>query len=66
MLLGWLCMSILFRYVMSLYFTMDVASTLPIQLIYHIISGHQGGAVFGFLNLLRLWRLRRVSDLFAR
>ncbi|CAN1238897.1 Potassium channel KAT3 [Linum grandiflorum] len=46
---------------------MDVASTLPFPVIYRIFTGkinHQG--VFGFLNLLRLWRLRRVSELFTR
>ncbi|XP_077225233.1 potassium channel KAT3-like [Tasmannia lanceolata] len=55
------------RYVSRLWFTMDVASTLPFQYIYRILTGKlHGGAVFSFLNLLRLWRLRRVSDLFAR
>ncbi|KAL5558301.1 hypothetical protein UlMin_034512 [Ulmus minor] len=55
------------RYVVRLWFTMDVASTLPFQLIYRIITGKTpSGEVFGFLNLLRLWRLRRVSQLFTR
>ncbi|XP_058074800.1 potassium channel KAT3 [Magnolia sinica] len=55
------------RYVSRIWFTMDVASTLPFQFIYHIFTGKKsGGDVFGFLNLLRLWRLRRVSDLFGR
>ncbi|KAF6172869.1 hypothetical protein GIB67_035423 [Kingdonia uniflora] len=55
------------RYATSLWFPMDVASTLPFQQIYRIFAGkfHQGD-VFGFLNLLRLWRLRRVSDLYKR
>ncbi|KAM7459412.1 hypothetical protein LguiA_036406 [Lonicera macranthoides] len=55
------------RYVTHLWFFMDVASTLPFQMIYRIFTGtlHHGEA-FGFLNLLRLWRLRRVSELFSR
>ncbi|KAL6985372.1 hypothetical protein U1Q18_018748 [Sarracenia purpurea var. burkii] len=44
---------------------MDIASTLPFQFLYRLFTGkmHEG-EVFGFLNLLRLWRLRRVT-LFA-
>ncbi|KAH9761002.1 Potassium channel KAT3 [Citrus sinensis] len=50
------------RYVTRLWFTMDVASTLPFQFIYRIFTGQlHDGRVFGFLNLLRLWRLRRVG-----
>ncbi|CAN1238893.1 Potassium channel KAT3 [Linum grandiflorum] len=55
------------RYLTKPWFIMDVASTLPFPVIYRIFTGkinHQG--VFGFLNLLRLWRLRRVSELFTR
>nr|GMD46052.1 potassium channel KAT3-like isoform X2 [Ipomoea batatas] len=53
------------RYVTHLGFPMDIASTLPFQTIYHVITGKaRRGVVFGFLNLLRLWRLRRVT-LFA-
>lgn len=56
-----------FRYVSRLWFTMDVASTVPLQSIYRIFTGKKhGGDIFGFLNFLRLWRLRRVSNLFAR
>ncbi|PSS01175.1 Potassium channel like [Actinidia chinensis var. chinensis] len=55
------------RYVTNLWFPMDVASTLPFQAIYRLFSGElHKGQVFGFLNLLRLWRLRRVSELFTR
>ncbi|CDP18439.1 unnamed protein product [Coffea canephora] len=55
------------RYVKHLWFPMDVASTLPFQVIYQIFTGKRHyGQVFGFLNLLRLWRLRRVSELFSR
>ncbi|KAF5748236.1 potassium channel KAT3 [Tripterygium wilfordii] len=55
------------RYITSLWFVMDVASTLPFQFIYRVFTGEmQNGQAFGFLNLLRLWRLRRVSELFKR
>ncbi|KAI5669390.1 hypothetical protein M9H77_19243 [Catharanthus roseus] len=56
------------RYVTHLGFTMDVASTLPFQAMYQAASGRRKARseVFGFLNLLRLWRLRRVSALFSR
>ncbi|KAJ6295523.1 hypothetical protein OIU78_023533 [Salix suchowensis] len=46
---------------------MDVASTLPFQTIYSLITGEMhNGEIFGFLNLLRLWRLRRVTELYKR
>ncbi|KAK2984439.1 hypothetical protein RJ640_022582 [Escallonia rubra] len=55
------------RYVTHLWFPMDVASTMPFQFIYRIFTGElHRGEVFGFLNLLRLWRLRRVSEFFSR
>ncbi|XP_055822152.1 potassium channel KAT3-like [Solanum dulcamara] len=55
------------RYVTHLGFPMDVASTIPFQTIYQFFDGKkQEGDIFGFLNLLRLWRLRRVSKLFSR
>ncbi|KAK6912695.1 LOW QUALITY PROTEIN: Ion transport domain [Dillenia turbinata] len=55
------------RYVSNLWFFMDVASTLPFQFLYQIVTGRMHkGEVFGFLNLLRFWRLRRVSELFTR
>lgn len=58
---------ILFRYITHLWFPLDVASTLPFQHIYQRFSGKKHTSnVFGFLNLLRLWRLRRVSELFSR
>ncbi|OEL15738.1 Potassium channel KAT6 [Dichanthelium oligosanthes] len=47
---------------------MDVASTIPFQVITHLATGR--GAAWSspcrFLSLLRLWRLRRISELFAR
>ncbi|THG07684.1 hypothetical protein TEA_009633 [Camellia sinensis var. sinensis] len=58
--------NIALRYVTNLWFPMDIASTLPVQSIYRVFTGKMHhGEVFGFLNLLRLWRLRRVSELFT-
>ncbi|XP_074575873.1 potassium channel KAT4-like [Curcuma longa] len=55
------------RYLMSPGLVMDLASTVPFQIIYRILTGKKnGGSVFGFVSLLRLWRLRRASKLFAR
>ncbi|KAI4380924.1 hypothetical protein MLD38_007057 [Melastoma candidum] len=55
------------RYLTKIYFPMDIASTLPFQIIYRLLTGKMHhGQIFGFLNLLRLWRLRRVSELFSR
>ncbi|KAK4783529.1 hypothetical protein SAY86_007903 [Trapa natans] len=55
------------RYLTKIWFPMDVASTLPFQTIYIVFTGKRNrGQFFGFLNLLRLWRLRRVSQLFTR
>ncbi|XP_076955551.1 potassium channel KAT3-like [Bidens hawaiensis] len=55
------------RYVTHMMFPMDIASTLPFQSIYRLFTGKlHKGQIFGFLNLLRLWRLRRVSALFSR
>lgn len=55
------------RYISHLWFPMDVASTLPFQIIYRLFTGEMHyGDIFGFLNLLRLWRLRRVSEFFSR
>ncbi|MCD7453518.1 hypothetical protein HAX54_021218 [Datura stramonium] len=52
---------IAFRYVTHVGFPLDVASTIPFQTIYQFFDGKkQQGHIFGFLNLLRLWRLRRV------
>ncbi|XP_019157682.1 PREDICTED: potassium channel KAT3-like [Ipomoea nil] len=55
------------RYVTHLGFPMDIASTIPFQTIYGLITGKvHHDQVFGFLNLLRLWRLRQVSVFFSR
>ncbi|KAF0918089.1 hypothetical protein E2562_022679 [Oryza meyeriana var. granulata] len=53
------------RYLTRPCLALDVASTIPLQMIYRLVSGKRQG-LYGFLNLLRLWRLRRVSKLFAR
>ncbi|XP_028234314.1 potassium channel KAT3-like [Glycine soja] len=54
-------------YVKKLHFTMDIASTVPFEQIHQILTGKPTKSeVFGFLIMLRLWRLRRVSELFAR
>ncbi|KAM7256506.1 hypothetical protein ACFE04_012247 [Oxalis oulophora] len=53
------------RYMTS-WFIFDVCSTVPLQSI-TLLSAHHGSELgFRFLNMLRLWRLRRVSSLFAR
>ncbi|KAG0539181.1 hypothetical protein BDA96_03G300500 [Sorghum bicolor] len=52
------------RYLTRPSFAMDVASTIPFHVIYRLVSGRSTG--FRYLNLLRLWRLQRVSKLFAR
>lgn len=58
---------LILRYISHLWFPMDVASTLPFQTIYRLFTGKMHyGDIFGFLNLLRLWRLRRVSEFFSR
>ncbi|MED6180044.1 hypothetical protein PIB30_006532 [Stylosanthes scabra] len=55
------------RYIKMLHFPMDLASTLPFDQIYQILtSKRQGPEVFGFLYMLRLWRLRHVSQFFSR
>ncbi|KAL4318489.1 hypothetical protein GQ457_18G002660 [Hibiscus cannabinus] len=55
------------RYVTRFWFFMDVASTLPFELINKIFTGEwHTNNIYGLLNLLRLWRLRRVIELFKR
>ncbi|CAM0870177.1 unnamed protein product [Alopecurus aequalis] len=53
------------RYLTRTWFVMDVASTIPLQIIYQLMGGTRNGPC-GFLILLRLWRLRRASKLFKR
>uniref|UniRef100_A0A0D9V4Z9 Potassium channel n=1 Tax=Leersia perrieri TaxID=77586 RepID=A0A0D9V4Z9_9ORYZ len=53
------------RHLKRPYLVLDVLSTLPLQIIYRLVSGRHAG-MYGLLNILRLWRLHRVSKLFAR
>ncbi|KNA04103.1 hypothetical protein SOVF_202760 [Spinacia oleracea] len=51
---------------LSTWFIFDVCSTAPLQTISLLFTNNNGGLGFKALNMLRLWRLRRVSTLFAR
>ncbi|KAF7023138.1 hypothetical protein CFC21_035731 [Triticum aestivum] len=53
------------RYLTRPWFVLDVASTIPLQIVYQLVRGKRNGPC-GFLILLRLWRLRRASKLFTR
>ncbi|TYI17508.1 hypothetical protein ES332_A07G029400v1 [Gossypium tomentosum] len=54
-------------YVTRFWLFIDVASTIPFPLINKIlIDEWHTGQVFSLLNLLRLWRLYRVGELFKR
>ncbi|KAI5072260.1 hypothetical protein GOP47_0012946 [Adiantum capillus-veneris] len=54
------------RYV-STWLVLDVASSIPFQVVTLLVTGKIGrGLTYNLLNMLRLWRLRRVSSLFAR
>ncbi|KAJ0985655.1 hypothetical protein J5N97_004011 [Dioscorea zingiberensis] len=46
------------------WFVLDVASTIPSEAARRMLP--QKLRSYGFFNMLRLWRLRRVSSLFAR
>ncbi|KAH6793095.1 potassium channel KAT1-like protein [Perilla frutescens var. hirtella] len=51
---------------LSTWFIFDVCSTVPFQSLSLLFTDHSGGLGFKLLSMLRLWRLRRVSSLFAR
>ncbi|MCD7473374.1 3-ketoacyl-CoA thiolase 1, peroxisomal [Datura stramonium] len=53
---------------LSTWFIFDVCSTVPFQSLILVFTDHKesGGVGFRLLSMLRLWRLRRVSALFAR
>ncbi|KAK7405799.1 hypothetical protein VNO78_07408 [Psophocarpus tetragonolobus] len=53
------------RYI-STWFIFDVCSTAPFQSFTLLFTNHSSEIGFKVLNMLRLWRLRRVSSLFAR
>nr|ADK93728.1 inward-rectifying potassium channel [Puccinellia tenuiflora] len=54
---------IAWRYTTS-WFILDVASTIPSEIARRMLPSKLRS--YGFFNMLRLWRLRRVSSLFAR
>ncbi|KAI6705856.1 hypothetical protein NL676_008818 [Syzygium grande] len=51
---------------LSTWFIFDVCSTAPFQSISLLFTKHSSGLGLKALNMLRLWRLRRVSALFSR
>ncbi|RVX10754.1 Potassium channel KAT1 [Vitis vinifera] len=53
------------RYI-STWFIFDVCSTAPFEAFSLLFTKHNSGLGYKALNMLRLWRLRRVSSLFAR
>ncbi|KAJ7968932.1 Potassium channel like [Quillaja saponaria] len=53
------------RYI-STWFIFDICSTAPFQSISLLFTSHSSELGYKLLNMLRLWRLRRVSSLFAR
>ncbi|CAK9137685.1 unnamed protein product [Ilex paraguariensis] len=53
------------RYITT-WFIFDVCSTAPLQSISLLFTDQSSGIGFKLLNMLRLWRLRRVSTLFSR
>ncbi|KAG0458065.1 hypothetical protein HPP92_023222 [Vanilla planifolia] len=53
------------RYISS-WLIFDVCSTVPFQQVSLLFRKHENGFGFQLLNMLRLWRLHRVSSLFAR
>ncbi|GKV36970.1 hypothetical protein SLEP1_g45051 [Rubroshorea leprosula] len=53
------------RYI-STWFVFDVSSTAPFQSLSFLFSDNGSELWFRLLSMLRLWRLRRVSSLFAR
>lgn len=61
-LLTWYWYWSVFRYI-STWFIFDVCSTAPFQSISLLFTNHNSGIGFKVLNMLRLWRLRRVSSL---
>ncbi|KAH7440648.1 hypothetical protein KP509_03G003800 [Ceratopteris richardii] len=52
---------------LSTWLVLDIASSIPFQVFTLLVTGKVGrGLIYNLLNMLRLWRLRRVSSLFAR
>ncbi|KAH7279862.1 hypothetical protein KP509_37G041000 [Ceratopteris richardii] len=54
------------RYI-STWFIFDIASSIPYQLFAFLITKRVGrGFAYNLLSMFRLWRLRRVSNMFSR
>ncbi|XP_075497357.1 potassium channel KAT3-like isoform X2 [Primulina tabacum] len=51
---------------LSTWFIFDVCSTVPFQFLGALFTDQNGGLGYELLSMLRLWRLRRVSSMFAR
>ncbi|XP_027113168.2 potassium channel AKT2/3 [Coffea arabica] len=52
---------------LSTWFLMDVASTIPFEMIGFLFTGkHQSGLSYSVLGMLRFWRIRRVKKFFKR
>lgn len=58
--------TIWFSRYLSTWFIFDVCSTAPFQPIILLFTHKGNDLAFKMLNMLRLWRLHRVSTLFAR
>lgn len=52
------------RKYLTSWFVLDVVSTIPSEIARQMLPKKLQS--YGFFNMLRLWRLRRVSSLFAR
>lgn len=51
---------------LSTWFVFDVCSTVPFQSLSALFTDQNGRLGYKLLSMLRLWRLRRVSCMFAR
>ncbi|KAK1374275.1 Potassium channel [Heracleum sosnowskyi] len=52
---------------LSTWFVMDLASTIPFDLVVMLFTGsHNLGLPYSLLGLLRFWRIRRVKQFFTR
>ncbi|KAG9444091.1 hypothetical protein H6P81_015431 [Aristolochia fimbriata] len=52
---------------LSTWFIMDVASSIPFEGLGYLITGkNKSGLSYTLLGMLRLWRLRKVKQLFTR
>lgn len=52
---------------LSTWFLMDLASTIPFDLVAILFTGkHELGLPYSLLGLLRFWRIRRIKQFFTR